>query len=62
MSEGEYDGIAGKKCFLRRHRKDGIADQTSLNFRNPLFTGGVTVQLWLRIMVGGSIKRCDLRA
>ena len=39
-----------------RHRKDGVADSTSLDLRDPSFAGGVTVHLGLRTMSGGKIS------
>ncbi len=53
ISKGEDDGIACGKYFCTRHRKDGVADSTSLDVRYPLLAGGVTVQMRLQTMIGG---------
>jgi hypothetical protein len=53
VSKVEVDGIASRKRSCMRHRKDCVADSTSLNVPYLLFAGRVTVHLNLRTVDGG---------
>ena len=53
IGEGEDNGVPDAERSSGGHRKDRVADSTSLDVRYPLFVSGVPVHSKLRTMDGG---------